>query len=83
MTKSNHLLGDMVFVNMQGFKGYARVSGVENKRDGIYYYLTSGPDSSRTMLYAHDSEVQAYKPIATNKQSGSIFLAGKVTNERN
>lgn len=83
MVKSNHLIGDMVYVEMQGFKGLARVGGVENKSDGTYYYLSSGPTGSRAIVYAHETEVHPATPISNNQLTGPRYLIGRSANERN
>jgi len=77
---SNYMIGDMVYVNMQDFKGYAKVSGVDNQGHGIYYYLTMGPTDSRTIIYASASEIYEAAPVAfTNKlgQSAPRFFIAK------
>jgi len=83
MVKSNYLIGDAVYVEMPTFKGMARVSGVENRKDGTYYYLTSGADSSRKIIYAHQDEVHAAMPAASDLFNRPVFFFGRSGNGRN
>lgn len=73
---SEYLLGDVVYVNLPSFKGLAQIGGVDNRRDGIYYYLTAGTQK----IFAHSSEIEAGIPIASSKMTGSYRLIGRLAN---
>jgi len=83
MVKSNYLIGDAVYVDMHTFKGMARVSGVENRGDGIYYILTAGPTHSRVIVYAHATEVHSAMPAGSDMFNRPVFFFGRASNERN
>lgn len=85
--KSNYLIGDMVYVEMPTFVGYAKVSGVDNRPDGIYYYLTNGPSHARNIIVAHESEVFEGAPVAkrntyTGVKANIFFIARGKYDER-